>query len=78
MISLDNPSGLNVTEGGAPGAVVSADATVTLCLPKQGLRTAEQVGELYLADIGVPPGLWRGIGLEMGPLFAQADVLRIR
>jgi hypothetical protein len=37
------------------------------------------VGELYLADISVPPALyaWPSIGIEAGPLFAGEDVIRI-
>lgn len=37
------------------------------------------VGELYLADIGVPPALYAGPGLELDvdALFAEADLLRL-
>ncbi|MDQ3543444.1 MAG: hypothetical protein M3431_06230 [Actinomycetota bacterium] len=41
-VSLDTPSGLNVTDGSTPGAVVKADITMTLALPKRGLRFATQ------------------------------------
>ncbi len=49
---------------------------------KEGLRVSgveELVGELYLADISVPPVLYAGprLGLEIGPLFA-CDVSRGR
>jgi NAD(P)H-hydrate epimerase len=38
------------------------------------------VGELYLADIGVPPSLYGGtaLGFSVGPLFAESDLLRLR
>ncbi len=36
------------------------------------------MGELYLADIGVPPQLYASLGLEVGPLFAQDEILRLR
>jgi hypothetical protein len=37
------------------------------------------VGENYLADIGVPPALYARpeLGLNVGPLFASADLLRL-
>ncbi len=37
------------------------------------------VGELYLADIGVPPELYGEIGfdLALGGMFAQAKIVRI-
>lgn len=41
-VSLDTPSGLNVTDRSTPGAVVKADITMTLALPKRGLRFATQ------------------------------------
>ena len=65
-LSLDVPSGLDADSGHAPGAVVRAAATLTLALPKVGLRAesaAAVVGELWLGDLGVPPELYRGSGL---------------
>ena len=49
VLSLDTPSGLNVTTGEAANPCVSATATMTLALPKVGLLEATQVGELWLA-----------------------------
>ena len=53
-----------------------------MALPKTGLRThgaEDHVGELYLADIGVPPALYASpsIGLSVGPIFATADLVRL-
>ena len=61
-VSLDNPSGVNVTTGDTPGAVVRADVTMTLCLPKLGLREQPPVGELLLADISVPRSVTGPLG----------------
>jgi hypothetical protein len=57
-------------------------ATATLALPKEGLRApgaAPCVGELYLADISVPPSLYAepSLGLDVGPIFAAGDILRL-
>ena len=57
-------------------------ATMTLALPKEGLRApgvAAQVGELYLADIGVPPSLYTGpaLGLNVGNIFAESEIIRL-
>jgi hypothetical protein len=40
----------------------------------------ETVGELYLADISVPPALYSRppLNLDVGPLFARSDLLRLR
>jgi len=35
------------------------------------------VGELYLADIGIPPELYQRIGIEVGPLFSDGPIIRL-
>ena len=82
VLSLDVPSGLDATTGTASSPCVRATATMTLALPKEGLRAADvgqYVGELYLADIGVPPALYAlpSIGIEVGALFAKEEVIRL-
>jgi NAD(P)H-hydrate epimerase len=52
VVSLDVPSGIDATTGEALGAAVQPETTVTLALPKTGLRTCP--GQLVLADIGIP------------------------
>jgi len=61
-LSLDLPSGLDATTGEGPGVVVSAARTLTLALPKTGLCAF--AGELYLADIGIPPEVYRRMDLD--------------
>lgn len=82
ILSLDAPSGLDTTTGRVHDPAVRATATMTLALPKAGLRSEAAtgiVGELYLADISVPPGLYAGPGLELavGPIFAQDEIIRL-
>lgn len=77
LLSLDTPSGLNVTTGEAADPCVTATATMTLALPKVGLLQAPQVGELWLADISVPPTVYKAFGLEVGNLFAEDTVVRV-
>ncbi|HET8723581.1 MAG TPA: NAD(P)H-hydrate dehydratase [Anaeromyxobacteraceae bacterium] len=58
VLAVDLPSGLSADTGRAPGAVVRADATVTLGYSKIGLELqpgAELAGELSVVDIGIPP-----------------------
>jgi len=75
VLSLDVPSGLNATTGEAPGAVVCPERTLTLALPKTGLRHVP--GDLYLADIGIPPEVYRRLSLYIAPLFGRYDWLRL-
>lgn len=49
----------------------------TLAMPKIGLRGAPQVGELYLADISVPPSVYDTIGVGPVPAFSRGSVIRI-
>lgn len=82
VLSLDAPSGIDTTSGQVYRPAIRADATLTLALPKDGLRTSntvDYVGELYLADISIPPGLYAGTGLELlvGPIFAQDEIIRL-
>ena len=45
----------------------------------RGRHVADHVGELYVADIGVPPELYAGpgLGLKVSPLFAEGEILRL-
>ncbi len=81
ILSLDAPSGLDTTTGTVHVPCVRATATMTLALPKQGLQDQDAVvGELYLADISVPPQLYAGDGLDLtvGPIFSHDDVIRLK
>jgi NAD(P)H-hydrate epimerase len=80
VLALDVPSGLDSTTGVPYDPCVRAAATMTLALPKVGLRDPRAqpcVGELYLADISVPPTLYTSLGVQVGPLFAEHDVIRL-
>ncbi len=77
ILSLDVPSGLDASSGVAPQPTVQAMATLTLALPKTGLLVQEAkkyTGELYLADIGVPPELYTSssLQLEVGSIFSAS------
>jgi NAD(P)H-hydrate epimerase len=83
VLALDAPSGLDSSSGAIYDPAIRATATMTLALPKVGLlaeTAVSHVGELYLADISVPPALYAGpaLQLEVGPIFAISDIVRIR
>jgi NAD(P)H-hydrate epimerase len=80
ILALDAPSGLDTTSGIPGTPCIRASATLTLALPKTGLLTAEAqpyVGDLSLADISVPPGLYRRLGIEVPNLFANDTILKV-
>jgi NAD(P)H-hydrate epimerase len=81
ILALDTPSGLDVTTGVPGQPAVRATATLTLALPKVGLlaETARPfVGQLYLADIGVPPELYQQMGLTVPDLFAAGEIVALQ
>lgn len=80
ILSLDVPSGVDTTTGESYDPHIQAQATLTLALPKTGLmnkKVSSAVGELYLADISVPPRLYASLGLEVDPIFAQEEIIRV-
>ncbi len=81
VLALDTPSGLDTTSGTAYDPTVRAAATLTLALPKTGLLAppaSPYVGDLYLADIGVPAELYQtAFGLHVPPLFGENAILRV-
>ncbi|MDJ0336104.1 NAD(P)H-hydrate epimerase [Salinibacterium sp. G-O1] len=64
VVSLDVPSGVDSTTGATPGVAVRATHTMTLALPKTGLDV-DAVGELWLADIGIPREVYRRVGIDL-------------
>lgn len=83
ILALDAPSGVDTTTGTVFDPAIEATATMTLALPKEGLRAAgvdQRVGELYLADISVPPELYAepALDLTVGHIFAESDLVRLR
>lgn len=78
VLALDTPSGLDPTTGIPGEPTVRADATMTLALPKAGLyRAGTEVGDLYLADISVPPAVYRTFGIDLDDPFAAGPVVHV-
>ena len=77
VLSLDVPSGLDADTGRAPGDVVRPARTLTFALPKPGLTRAT-AGELWVADLGIPPGVFARAGIAFAPFFGAAGRVRLR
>ena len=81
ILALDIPSGINATTGEVYEPAIRASATLTLALPKIGLKSAPQdmVGDLFLADIGVPPELYSSssLNLQVGNLFKNESIIAL-
>jgi len=76
VVAVDTPTGLHCGTGAVDPVTVRADVTITFAFPKVGqflFPGAAYVGELVIADIGVPAKLSRQIDLEVStPARIQA------
>ena len=83
ILALDVPSGLDADTGQAFTPCIRAAATLALALPKTGLLAGSRdivrlhVGDLFLADISVPSGLYASLGIDALPLFAAGPILHL-
>lgn len=78
VLSLDVPSGFDVASGKTLAPSIEAVATLTLAAPKAGLAECDAAGDLYLADISVPPALYGRLSPPLSaPSFHAGDVLRL-
>lgn len=76
VLALDVPSGVNATTGETPGVAVAPDRTLTLALPKTGLASIP--GEVYLADIGIPPVVYEKLDIAYDSPFDGEYWLALR
>jgi NAD(P)H-hydrate epimerase len=80
ILALDLPSGLDGDRGEPSDPTIRATETLTLALPKHGLLAPAArpwVGRLHLADISVPEKVYSRLGLTVGPIFAESDIIPI-
>ncbi len=77
VLSLDAPSGLDTATGTHFDPHISADATMTLALPKVGLRDSTAIGDLFVADISVPPSVYAAMNAGPAPDFTDSTVVHI-
>lgn len=81
ILAVDVPTGMNATSGEAGTPAIRANTTLMLDLPKRGALLAAArpwVGELYLADLGIPRAVHERLGIRLNTLFAEGPLVRIR
>lgn len=77
VLSIDIPSGLPARSGRPDGVCIRATYTVTLQVPKLGMVQypgLDYVGQLTVADIGLPPAVFENIPYN---LVEAADVAKV-
>jgi NAD(P)H-hydrate epimerase len=80
VLATDLPSGLHASTGEPFDPTVQATATLTLALPKTGLHeqaAKPYVGDLWLADIGIPLAAYSAAGIDVGAIFALDEFIQL-
>jgi len=75
VVSIDLPTGVDADTGEKSSPAVEADYTLTLAMPKKGM-TENNSGELWVADISIPPEAYREFGFE-GDIFEESSLIRL-
>jgi len=81
VVALDLPSGVNADTGDADPHAAAATLTVSLGQPKRGLvlnRAIDLVGELVVAEIGIPSELTRSLTVDYAELPSIRRLLPVR
>ena len=81
VVSLELPSGID-PDRGVRGPCITADVTVALGLPLAALElpiSHAYLGDLYLADLGIPAAAWHAVGVHLlaPPPFARGPLVRL-
>lgn len=74
IVSIDIPSGMNPDNGKKNKPCINADYTLTLALPKTGLK---KLKNLYLINLGIPNQLYKELGIKIKNYFTYEDIVRI-
>jgi len=81
IVAIDVPSGLDASSAEVAGSAIRADVTVTMALPKRChtlYRAKNYVGELFIADIGIPPFVLNRDDVQVEMLEPEDIVLPFR
>lgn len=81
ILALDLPTGVNATTGEVHSPAVRAATTLMLDLPKSGVMSPgarANAGELFIADVGIPRAAHARLGLQVGSLFHEGPIVRLR
>jgi NAD(P)H-hydrate epimerase len=81
VLALDMPTGVSAATGEPSFPAIRAITTLALDLPKLGLLEPAArtfVGDLYLADLGVPRTAYDRMGIALGAVFSDGPIVRLK
>jgi NAD(P)H-hydrate epimerase len=79
ILAIDCPSGLDSDTGEVKNPCIRAQETVALTLPKRGLflqGAREVTGDVYVADMGIPHGVYDILGIDVPRIFEREDIVK--
>ena len=81
VLALDVPTGVDANSGHVNHPHISACTTLIYDLPKSGQlepSARPHLGELYLADLGIPRSVPEGMGIAVKGLHSEGPIVRLR
>ena len=75
VVSIDIPTGIDADTGERSEPSIEADYTVTLAMPKK-VMNPENSGNIWVADISIPPEVYREYGLS-GDIFEDKSLFEL-
>jgi hydroxyethylthiazole kinase-like uncharacterized protein yjeF len=77
IVAIDVPSGLDADDGADQEGAVRASATITLVAPKTALRGNPNAGRVFVADIGMPIGVFSSDREALAGLYQIGDMVEL-
>ena len=77
IVSIDVPSGMDADTADGSENAVRAVATLTLAAPKPGLTRAQNTGRVFVADIGMPVGLFLADRTAIEAIYRAGDLVEL-
>jgi len=77
IVAVDAPSGLDADSGAGREGAVRAAATITLVALKSALRGNPNAGRVFVADIGMPVGLFSSEREALAGLYQIGDMVEL-
>ena len=81
VLALDIPTGVSASTGEVHHPAIHAATTLIFGLPKEGQlsqRCERCLGDLYLADLGIPRAARERVGVTNAGLFSDGPIVRVR
>ncbi|MBI4895545.1 MAG: NAD(P)H-hydrate epimerase [Candidatus Aenigmarchaeota archaeon] len=77
ILSIDNPSGFDISSGQSKDPCIKANYTLCLALPKTTLIGKKEAGEIWVGDIGVPHEVYEFLDMKVPKIFEERDFVKL-